>query len=399
MTQSDGTLRPTIQDHGDAPRRRSRVLVVGPFGDTGGLARMARMTAEGFDRARFDIQTCDTAKDTPEDRTFWQACCSHIRRQRRLVQAVRMHRPALVHIHTCSFGTFYRSLLDVAACWCWRTPYILHVHGGLFAEFLASLRALRRTFTIAALRGAARIVVLSETWRTNLTREAAGLRISVIPNVVEPGPRRGNGPRGGIVFVGDLSETKRPEDLIVAYAALPSPLRQQYPLTLIGGGSASRRRLLEALAQRLAVSATVRFTGSMPHDDVRRRLIDAALFVLPSRAEGMPLALLEAMRAGVPCVATHVGAVPDMATDGEDALLVPPLRPETLARAMRKLLEDPSIARRIAHRAAERVTREHAPDTFRNAIAALWLEVGNDVGPRATAQVPRLASSTFRSVL
>ena len=90
-----------------------RVLVLGSFAAEGGLARVARQSVEGFDPNRFDIRMCDTSKDTPEGRSLFAACRSHWRRWRRLVGALREHRPHIVHLHTCSYFTFYRTLLDV----------------------------------------------------------------------------------------------------------------------------------------------------------------------------------------------------------------------------------------------------------------------------------------------
>ncbi len=381
-------------------RRPLRVLVVGPVSDTGGLARMARMSAEGLDPARFDLRVCDSAKDTPENRSIGTACWSHLLRWGRLVRALREQRPEVVHLHTCSYGTFWRTWVDAATCRAYRRPYVLHIHGGLFAEFLHGLRGLRRWAAVSALRRAARIVVLSETWRTNLTREAAGLRISVIANAVEPGPSATTARAGSdIVFVGDLSEVKRPEDLIVAYAALPSELRCKHALVLIGGGTAVRRRLLSGLVHRLGVQDHVQFAGTLPYETVRARLAQAALFVLPSRAEGMPLALLEAMRTGVPTVATRVGAVPEMAVDGAEALLVDPRRPEALSRAMRRLLVDSALARQLTDAASARVAAGSTPACFRSAVTGMWIEVVHQTCPRGTLPAPRLASTTFRSIL
>ena len=100
-----------------------RVLVVGPVSESGGLARVARMTTEGLDPQQFDIAVCDTARDTPADRSFWAACLSHLGRWMRLIRLLSRHWPDVVHVHTCSYATFYRTVLDVLTC-------ITTVHGG-----------------------------------------------------------------------------------------------------------------------------------------------------------------------------------------------------------------------------------------------------------------------------
>lgn len=383
-----------------AARRRIRVLVVGPMRDPGGLARVARMSAEGFDPRRCDVRVCDTSREGGPDRSLVRKCAGHLRRLLELVRALRAHQPHVVHLHTCSYGTYYRTMLDALVCMAARRRYVLHVHGGLFADFLAGLQGLRRKIALWCLRRAHAVAVLSESWRTNLTRIAGGMRICVIPNAVELAELRAAdlARGGGVQFVGDLGETKRPEDLLVAFSALPGALRKRYPLTLIGDGEPQRRRLLEQLAERLGILPQVTFTGPLSNGDAQRRLARADLFVLPSRAEGMPVALLEAMAAGVASIATRVGAVPEVVRDGQEAVLVDPLDPAGLARTMKSLLENPARRQALGQAAADRVQQEYSPARFHQALFELWHSVAPEVTP-PPVELPRLATSTFRSIL
>lgn len=380
------------------------MLVVGPFDTGGGLAHMARRSIEGFDPNRFDIATCETAKDTPEGRSLYAACRSHWRRWRRLAAGIRGHKPHVVHIHTCSYNTFYRTLLDVWTCRFFRRPYVLHIHGGLFAEFLAALNGVRRSLVIEALRRAQRVIVLSESWRTKLTQQVAGLKINVISNAIDEVPATetpaAGAPRGGgVLFVGDLSEPKRPEDLLVSYAALPSAMRERFSLTIVGGGEASRLKRLIALADRLDVSTAVRFAGALPHEQIRSLMQRADLLAVTSRAEGMPLVLLEAMQAGAAIVSTRVGAIPEMVCDGTEASLVEPRDTDGLARAMKRLLGDDAMRERLAFAARARVDRDYSTMRFRGALAELWSDVAASAPTVGRLPSPRLASSSFRSVL
>lgn len=378
-----------------------RVLVAGPLTGCGGLARVSRQTVTGFDPSQFDIATCDTAKDTPEDRSLLQACTSHLRRWGRFIQAIRRHRPHVVHIHTCSYGTFIRTLLDVWTCRIMRRRYVLHVHGGLFAEFMDSLGGVRKRLAIGGLQHAERVLVLGDSWRTQLTQRIAGLRVVVVPNAVEAQPAVAHdAPRGeGILFVGDLSEAKRPEDLLVACAALPSELRERYPLTLIGSGTSERRHRLEALARRLDIERLVHFAGSLPHEAIHERMSRADLLVIPSRAEGMPLALLEAMQASLPVVAMRVGAIPEVVEDGVDAVLVDPGDTVKLAQAMKRLLSDDAARRAMGERARQRAEQSHSVTAFRGKVEIVWRDVASACARSVSLPLPRLASSAFRSIL
>lgn len=149
-----------------------------------------------------------------------------------------------------------------------------------------------------------------------------------------------------VACVGRLSPEKG-QDVLLRAAARLRDMGARFQVALVGDGP--WRAELEALAARLKLDATVRFVGQQKDMD----LVYAAseLLVLPSRKEGMPNVVLEGMLAGLPLVATQVGAVPDMLTSGENGVLVPIGDDAALARAMRDVLCDAAFARRIGERA------------------------------------------------
>lgn len=106
---------------------------------------------------------------------------------------------------------------------------------------------------------------------------------------------------------------------------------------------------VRAEIDRLGLGSNVSFAGYRP--DASRLMPAFDVFCLPSRFEGMPVSLLEAMALGLPSVATAVGGVAEVATDGEDALVVPPDDPDALASALADLLRDPDRRRALGERA------------------------------------------------
>ena len=140
-----------------------------------------------------------------------------------------------------------------------------------------------------------------------------------------------------IVNVGTFdSWYKGPDILLQAFGACVRRGRD-LSLTLIGDGR--YRRDAERIAEMLAVGRRVRFLGQLPCSEAVREELDAAdLFVLPSRTEGLPKAMIEAMARGLPCIGTTVGGIPELLPK-ED--LVPPNDPEALSRLIEDVLADP----------------------------------------------------------
>lgn len=169
------------------------------------------------------------------------------------------------------------------------------------------------------------------------------------------------------VSVGRLAPVKGLDLLIAAFAEV----RARFPrarLEIIGGGEEEER--LRALARQRGVADAVAFTGPLPPPAVRDRLRRAFAFVLPSRSEGMPLALIEAMATGLASIATRVGGVPEVLAP-QAGVVVAPERADLLAEAMAAMLENRGRTR-DAGRAAHRIAQTFACETAEAAYLDLF---------------------------
>lgn len=169
-------------------------------------------------------------------------------------------------------------------------------------------------------------------------------------------------------WVGRLSPEKGPDVLLRAMGLIG---RRRARISYLGDGPA--RIALEAQERQMVANESlesdqVRFHGIVP--DAGRLLRAFDVLVLSSRTEGTPIILFEAMDAEVPVVTTRVGGVPDVVTD-QEAILVPSEDPEALARAIRRVLDNPTEAGRRAQRAARKLRQEFTPED--------WLDAYEDV--------------------
>ena len=208
--------------------------------------------------------------------------------------------------------------------------------------------------------------------------DAPALPVHLIPNGIDwaywsappppppsPSPRPPLSPTAGsdcqppvVLAVGRLFEVKNHQLLVRAMAEVHRH-RPDARLVILGGGhceAALRRQIAE-----LGLADVAELAGQADPPRVHAWLSRAAVYVMPSLSEGMPLSLLEAMAAGVPCIATAVGGVPHLAgTDSPEAhpdpavQLVPSEDHQDLARQITRVLQDPPHARALADRGRRR---------------------------------------------
>ena len=196
------------------------------------------------------------------------------------------------------------------------------------------------------LLGAAdQIVVMSERQARALRRR--GSRVRIIHNAVlaEPRPHGADGrrvaeqlgalPRPLMGVVSRLSSEKGVDVFLDACALL---LKQGFAGSAVIAGDGPERARLEEQCGRQGLGSAIRFLGHV--DDVTAVYQGLDLFVLPSRSEGLPNALLEALRADVPVVSTTVGAVPEVVGSSAAARLVPPGSPSALADAIHEVIKE-----------------------------------------------------------
>jgi glycosyltransferase involved in cell wall biosynthesis len=202
------------------------------------------------------------------------------------------------------------------------------------------LKALRN----ATLRRASTIVVpsaflaeIARGWGLDAGRIHVLTNPAPPPRAVAPEPLDS----GTFVFVGRLTEAKDLRTAITAVAQVP-----EARLVLVGDGP--DRADLEHAAASSGANGRIAFRGSLPRDEALRVVAGAEAGLLSSAWENLPHSAVEALSVGVPVVATAVGGVPEVVHDGENGLLVPPGRPDALAGAIRRILDEPGLRDRLA---------------------------------------------------
>ena len=173
-----------------------------------------------------------------------------------------------------------------------------------------------------------------------------------------------------VLFVGRLLAIKGIDDLLASAAVV----RPHIPLHVVVVGEGPHRPALERQVRTLRLHGDVTFTGYLSGEDLAAAYAAADVFAFPSRSEGLPTVLLEAMAARLPIVTTAIRGMLDLIEDGRHGLLIPPRDPGALAAALQRLLQDGALRQRLAAANPARLAAFH-PDRVAAEYLALLLDV------------------------
>jgi len=254
---------------------------------------------------------------------------------RRVLRTLRREgRPAdLIHAHIHRAG--WAAVLVGAV---FRLPVVITENSTEFGSRTLS-RGGRRRATVA-FRRADLVCPVSHDLQRQIEAHGMRARFEVVPNQVDvdrftPPAQSPPRPPVRLLNVAMQDPKKGLATLLEAFARL-EPARNELQLGLIGDGP--QQPELRDLAQRLGIADRVDFQGIRTPEQIAQALHESHLFVLPSLAENLPLALMEAQASGLPVVATTVGGVPEMVTP-QTGILVPPNDVPALTEALQRMLD------------------------------------------------------------
>jgi len=233
-----------------------------------------------------------------------------------------------------------------------RLPVVFHQHGSGNPVATSTYPWARNTFLMRLFDRMHRIIYSRADWIVAIDplcleqARAGGAehKVSLIMNAVDrhrfrpdqasrQALRREHGCRDDelmVLFVGRLEEIKQVDRLVDAVALLKGKL----PVRLLVAGGGSCREALEAQVRNLDLERSVLFTGQIPHDRLPGYYNMADALALPSKMEGAPMVILEALACGTPVVASAVGGIPELVRDGENGFLLRQCLPQVIAATL-----------------------------------------------------------------
>jgi glycosyltransferase involved in cell wall biosynthesis len=337
-----------------ATSERPRVLHVGPDpADGGGMAAARRglFTSPLADRYRLEfLATYRSPRPLPRVATFCAALL-------RLGAWSARGRGRVVHVHATVRGSAYRKSVCVLLARFLRRRVVLQVHSG--AGDIAAFRETRGLLSLGLFRAAfaAADAVAAVSGASAEALAAAGVRapIEVVPNAAPPAPESsrsaGRGEEVRVAYLGGFANPAKGGDVLIEALERALPREPRLRVGLAGPGD-----LPPSAAAMVERGTAVEWLGWLDEEAKGALLERSQVLVMPSRSEGLPMALLEGMAHGMAIVATEVGGIPEVLGEAE-GVLVPSERPEPLADALCRVAGDGELRERLGAAARQRVER------------------------------------------
>jgi len=342
--------------------RPQPVVLLGIFSKTqpGAISTVAKAFAEGLrDRYRFVPYTAERRIGGTRQATLNPVNVLYFFKHlwRWTIQLLVV-RPDIAHYPVTSYWNMEKSLLFLRLARLTGARPVGHLHGGAFVRFWNDTSPWRKRCARRELRRLSAFIVLSEGWKKAIAQEV-GMdpgNLFVVPNPIDAEFERSaltfriEREESNILYLGALTPEKGILDLAQALASLKD--LKGWELTVVGEerSPGARGAFLNAV-RSAGVEDHVRLIPSAWGKDKEDIFCRAAVFVLPSHTENLPLVVLEAAAAGLPIVTTPVGAIPEILEDGVSALFVPPGESGRLGDALRSVLVDPEYRRRLGKNA------------------------------------------------
>jgi glycosyltransferase involved in cell wall biosynthesis len=289
-------------------------------------------------------------------------------------------RPEVIHLHSSADASFIRKAFLLWISQPLRVPVIVHMHGSNFEDYFQNSPSPIRRVIGRTLSQATAVIALGEVWADRLRCIAPAARIAVIPNAV-PAARRIEQPSQGepvhVVFLGRIGERKGTFTVLDAWAKLlaandfgtdPSNIAT---LTIAGDGEVSKAR---QRIRDLALDEVVTVREWLSPEEVADLLDRAHVLILPSRNEGQPMAVLEAMARGLCIISSDVGGLAEM-VGGGCGLIVPPDDVDAIAGALSLAIHDAELRSKTGAAAHARFSEKFDLDTVAGRIDTLYREI------------------------
>lgn len=351
-----------------------KILVIATSRKTrGGVTSVVKAHEQGEQWVDYGCEWIETHRDANLLVKLWWLLCGWLK------FIVKLPSCDLVHIHTSEPPSALRKrVFFMPLCKMMGKKVIVHFHA--FSPE-TTIRSKYSSLYHYLFGKADCVIVLSEYWKREVKKEIPEAKVEVIYNpCLAEVKERSVGfadyddsmpKKYSILYAGTVNQRKGYTDMVKAFAMIAD----KYPdweIVFAGNGEIEEGK---ALAKELGINSQTLWLGWVNGEDKDRAFREAAVFCLPSYAEGFPMSVLDAWSYGLPVITTPVGGIPDVANDGENMLLFNPGDVAALAACMERMITDVELRKRISRASIDFARNRFNIDTINKEVGDLYARI------------------------
>ena len=351
--------------------------MMGPMAPAiGGMATVLDNLSKSTLVSLFNVTFWNTAKETSADRSIFSAVIMRLTIWWKFYNTIKKEQPDFVHIHTCSgFTTFFLdACFALIAKWCC-IPYIIHIHGATFDEFLNNLPNIKLKFILNILRKSNSVIALTTEWQEIFENDWGMKNVQTIVNGVPKVTFNRKEVKEGseILYMGQICSRKGTKDLIKAFSLTN---QEKVTLHLAGdfGGDITRGEIEAYIKNFPIVANNIIVEGPVVGQRKKTLMESCDIFCLPSYAEGLPMVVLEAMSYKQAVLTTKVGGLPGLINNEFNGLLTEPGDIEAISRGLSSLIHDKESRQKLAQEGYKTFIEKYSTD----AIVKYYIQLYSD---------------------
>jgi glycosyltransferase involved in cell wall biosynthesis len=353
--------------------KMNKVLIFGPP-PFGGISSVMQTILDSPLAKNYRFEVFERTYIPDDQSGFIKRNLFRISRFIRFFRKLRVESYDFVHFHTPLSSSFPGTLVFMIIARLAGVKILLHIHGTDWNTSYEERSEITKFLFRMGFRLPQHTIALYDTWQINILKLVPKARVHTIANCLEDSApadselakkiksKIGAGDDNFLVLtVGFVGARKGYLDIL---DAVPDLVRFNNSMRFVFVGGEEHPGENHPVFQRikeLNLARWVHVMGEVHRSEIPSYLAAADLFLLPSREEGMPIAILEAMRAGLPIVTTTVGGIPEMIEDGFSGILIEPGNPHEIAEAVTRLVKDENLRENLAEGA--RATFENKFET------------------------------------
>lgn len=281
------------------------------------------------------FKSVENSKSGPKIRNLWSAVTGMIKTIWILLTDRKIK---IVHIHSASRTSFYRSMIFVNLSHFFKKRVVMHIHGGGFKEFYKTnpQKIKKKLLSCDA------VLALTGGWNKFFSKEVGLPNVWTVNNIVsQPLLRnvREKDNRIHLLFLGLIDDFKGIFELIEVVDANKSLLENKLVLHIGGNGQIDR---LKRMISEKGLCTMVNYEGWVSGEKKNELLNQADVFILPSHIEGLPIAILEALSYGIPVITTPVGGIPEIVNNSNGWIFTPGDK-QSLTNLLKEIILDPQL--------------------------------------------------------